>query len=409
MKVGMIGAGFIASFQARAMAQVRGLEVGAILRRRRSEELARLCRELGLGEPRLCDSVEEVARHAEVAAVYAPNPARLAVVEELAAAVGRGVGLKGVICEKPLARNLAEGRRMVELARGAGLRTAYFENQLFMSAVRAQRRQLAPVEERMGPPNLVRSAEEHSGPHEAWFWDPVRQGGGVLSDMGCHSIAVGRWLLTPAGRKPLYLEPVAVQASLALLKWGRPEYRQRLQERFGVDYGRTPAEDFATGTVTYRDPADGRKALAQFTNSWMFDMQGLRILMEGLGPGYSFEFNTLRSPLTVFVGDEAAESLADSEGALEKATASRGLIPVHPNEADLYGYTEENRDMLEAFGAGRDAFLDWNYGLETLRLVMAAYLAHERGRVVDLTDPATQRELDGYVPLIQRGRGAEVL
>ena len=30
-------------------------------------------------------------------------------------------------------------------------------------------------------------------------------------------------------------------------------------------------------------------------------------------------------------------------------------------------------------------------------------------RVVDLTDPATKRELEAYVPLIQQGRGAEQL
>ena len=37
---------------------------------------------------------------------------------------------------------------------------------------------------------------------------------------------------------------------------------------------------------------------------------------------------------------------------------------------------------------------------------MAAYLSAEQGRVVDLTDAATQRQLDDYVPLIQQGRGA---
>ena len=31
------------------------------------------------------------------------------------------------------------------------------------------------------------------------------------------------------------------------------------------------------------------------------------------GPGYAFELNSLRSPLEVFIGDEAAEAVADSE------------------------------------------------------------------------------------------------
>ena len=39
----------------------------------------------------------------------------------------------------------------------------------------------------------------------------------------------------------------------------------------------------------------------------------------------------------------------------------------------------------------------WSYGLQVTRLVMAAYLSHERGRVVDLRDPATAEELESYV------------
>ena len=105
-------------------------------------------------------------------------------------------------------------------------------------------------------------------------------------------------------------------------------------------------------------------------------------------------------------GDAAAEAIKDAEAALEKATASRGLLAVQYNEPDLYGYTDENADALEAFLAGRDGMLPWSYGLEITRLVMAAYMSAEKKRVVDLTDPATRRELDTYVPLIQQGRGA---
>ncbi len=75
----------------------------------------------------------------------------------------------------------------------------------------------------------------------------------------------------------------------------------------------------------------------------------------------------------------------------------------------MYGYPDENVDAAAAFQAGRDGFLDWRYGLEVTKLVMAAYLAAERRQTIDLTDPATQQELATYVPLIQQGRGAEVL
>jgi hypothetical protein len=141
----------------------------------------------------------------------------------------------------------------------------------------------------------------------------------------------------------------------------------------------------------------------------MYDKQGLRLLIDALGPGYAIEANTLRSPLEIFVGDVAAASVADAELALEKSTASHGLLAVQPNEADLYGYVDENVDAVGAFRAGTDALLDFDDGLEVVRLTMAAYMSAEEGRTVDLGDPATRAALDDYLPLVQQGRGLDVL
>ena len=409
MKLGFVGSGFIARFQADAIRQVRGLEIAGLVRRSGSEAVAEYCRSHGLGEAKIYDSIAAMADHVDVIAIYAPNFARVEVMEQIATAVKAGAKLKGVIVEKPLGRNMKEAHRLVELAREAKLHTAYFENQIFMKAIRTQRDQLAPVARSMGPLTLARSAEEHGGPHEGWFWDPTRQGGGVLADMGCHSIAVGRYVLTPTDKDLLFLQPQSVTADVGLLKWGQPKWREQLLRDRGVDYGKTPAEDFATGMITYRNPETGQLVKAQFTNSWMFEKQGLRLFMDGIGPGYAFEVNTLVSPLNVFIGDVAAQAIADQESALEKATASRGLLAVQYNEADLYGYTDENQDMLEAFSAGRDAMLSWEYGLEVQRLVMASYLSAERGRAIDLTDKAVLAELDTYIPAIQQGKGRDQL
>lgn len=411
LKLGIVGAGFITRFQARAIAQIRNMDVAGITSRTKAhaEAAARLMRDLGIGEAVVYDNVGEMANHVDAIAIYAPNFTRIDIMEQIVAAVKRGAALKGIICEKPLGRNVQEARRLVELAAEANLRTAYFENQIFMKPIRVQLAQLAPQQRTMGPLTLTRSAEEHGGPHEPWFWDPTQQGGGVLSDMGCHSIAVGWYALTPIDKPVTFLEPVSVTAETALLKWGLPDWRQKLLDRFGVDYGKTPAEDFTTGMVTYRNPETGQLVKSQFTDSWMFEKQGLRLFMDGMGPGYAFEVNTLRSTLEVFIGDEAADAIADAESALEKATASRGLLAVQYNEADLYGYTDENADAASAFLAGKDGFLPWSYGLEITKLVMAAYMAAEQRKTIDLTDTAVQAELETYIPLIQQGRGAEVL
>jgi predicted dehydrogenase len=332
LRYGIVGAGFVSAFHLRALEQVRGIEVTGIVSRTPPEELAASIRARGLGSARIYTTVREMARDVDVVAIFSPNEARIDTMEQIAAAVrDDGARLAWLICEKPLARNLAEARRVVELAREIGAPSAYFENQLHMQMLQQARTQLASVAAAMGPLTLARSSEEHAGPHNAWFWDPTRQGGGVLSDMGCHCIAVGWYLLTPHDKPVRFLQPVRVSADVALLKWGQPRWRQELLERYGVDYSRVPAEDFATGMVTYRNPESGRETKAQFTVSWMYDKQGLRLLVDGLGPGYALEANSLRSPLEVFVGDAAAASVIDAELALEKATSSQGLLAIQPN------------------------------------------------------------------------------
>ena len=409
VKMGFIGAGFIAKFHAIALQQMRGVDLVGVHALQGATELAAFAQDSGLGECMIYPTVAELCKHCDVVAVLAPNFVRIEIVEQIVEAVKEGAELKGLICEKPLGRTVAEAKRLVALAKEAKLHTAYFENQIHMKAIKDALAQLAPQQKAMGPIALARSAEEHSGPHMGWFWDPTKQGGGVLSDMGCHSIAVSWFALTPIGKPVTFLEPVSISAETSLLKWGQPKYRQQLLDRMGVDYGKVPADDFCTGIVTYRNPESGQLVKGQFTNSWMYDKQGLRLLMDGLGPGYAFEVNSLKSPLEVFIGDEAADAAADAETALEKATASRGLLTVQPNEADLYGYVDEQADARDAFLAGKDALLNWEYGLEITKLCQAGYLSAERGQTIDLTDPAVQKELDGYTSLIAQGRGAEVL
>jgi predicted dehydrogenase len=409
LRYGFIGGGFIVGFQLEALRQVRGIHVGGFKSVEPVDGLVEFTRKHDLGEGRVYQTIAEMVNDVDVAFVCVPNYVRLEVIEEVFDAVQSGAELKAVICEKPLARTMAEGRRLIALADETNVTTAYFENQVHMKAVVAAQRQLTPVIESMGPPVLVRSNEEHAGPHSGWFWDPTRQGGGVMSDMGCHCLAVGRHVLTPPGKPVDFLQPQSVQADLSLLKWGQPRWRQELMDKFGVDYTQTPAEDFATGMVTYKNPETGQLVKAQFTVSWMYDKQGLRLLCDGLGPGYGFEFNSLASPLQVFIGDVAAATVEDAESALEKSQASRGLLAVQPNEADLYGYTDENVDLVAALASGGKPLLDWEYGLDIVRLNLAAYLSAERRATVDLTDPATLDLLESYVPLIQQGRGSEVL
>jgi len=408
LKIGMIGAGFVAGFHERALRSVRGAELAGIFAPVGAKELANRAREDGLGNTKVYKNIDELCAAVDVACIFAPNFARVEVMRDIAKAVKAGAKLKGIICEKPLARNLQEANAIVKMAKELGVPTAYFENQIHMPSIVEARRQLAAVEKQMGPVHLARSAEEHGGPHEPWFWDPTRQGGGVCCDMGCHSIAAGMYTVTPSGKPPNYLKPVSVTASMALLKWGKKPWLSQLRDR-GVDYSATPAEDYSSVTIQLKDPKTKILSVVQATNSWMYDAPGLRLLMEAFGPGYSYTVNSLQSPAGLFISDAAAAAVADSELALEKAQATRGALVLQPNEPDLYGYIAEWRDALPAFQLGKNALLDFEYGRLITMLIMAAYMSHEKKKVIDLTDSKVLKELDSYVPLIQQGKGAKVL
>lgn len=408
LKIGMIGAGFVAGFHAKSLLSVRNVKLTGVCAPKGAKELARTARKDGLGGAKVYKTVEELCNAVDVVAIFAPNFARVDIMRDIARACENGAELKGIICEKPLARNLQEADVLARMAKALHVPTAYFENQLHMPSLVEARRQLAAVEQTVGAAHLARSAEEHGGPHEPWFWDPTQQGGGVCCDMGCHSIAVAMYMLTPSGKPPDYIEPISVTAEMALLKWGKEPWIGRLKQR-GVDYSVTPAEDYSLVTIEFRDPETGVVSVAQATNSWMYDAPGLRLLMEAFGPGYSYEVNSLKSPAGLFISDAAAAAVGDSELALEKSQASRGALILQHNEPSLYGYIDEWRDAIAAFEKGKDALLNFEYGRTVTMLIMAAYMAHEKKRKIDLTDPKTLQELDRYVPLIQQGKGAKVL
>ncbi len=402
--IGFVGSGFITRFHIRSWTAVRGADVRGVWspNRKRAAAAAALAGELEVGAAKAYDSIAAMVADDAIDAIWlcGRNDRRIANMEEIAEAVRSGCGrLVGIACEKPLARNAAEAQRMVELAGEIGVLDGYLENQVFSPAV-VRGRQLAWERgaRTSGRPYLARAAEEHSGPHNAWFWQGDLQGGGVLNDMMCHSVEAARFLLTEPGRPRHSIVPKRVHAQIHCLKWQRPEYVRELRRRHGnaVDYARRPAEDFARAMVEYEDE-DGTPLVVEATTSWSYVGAGLRLSMELLGPEYSLRTNSLETDLELFFSRGLQQRAG--EDLVEKQNAETGLMPVLANEPAAYGYEAENRHMVASFRRGerpRETFED---GLEVTRLLMTAYMSAERGRAVDYP-PAG---LDEFVPAVARG------
>ena len=402
--IGFIGGGFITRFHIQSLVGVRDCDVLGVMSKTRAsaEESSVLSSSLGLGDAVVYDSITEMIANPDIDALWicAPNFTRIEVFEEIVSAIESGKGeLIAVACEKPLGRNVKEAKQVLKLTQQVGLLDGYLENQVFAPSVtRGKEIIWARGAATTGRPYLARASEEHSGPHMPWFWEGELQGGGVLNDMMCHSVEEARFMLTAPGFSRDSLTPLSVNAYATCLKWQRPEYAKILKENSGgkTDYMKRPAEDFARSLIEYKDE-DGEKLVVETTTSWCFVGAGLRLSMELFGPEYSMFVNTLDSDLKVFFSRKVAG--IEGEDLVEKQNAESGEMPVVSSETDSYGYTAENRHMVQSFLAGKRPQENFSDGVAVTELLMTAYMSAEMDKTIQFPPPG----LDDFIPAVAKG------
>ena len=140
--IGFIGSGFNARFHMQAFRGVRDADVLGVWspNKKNAASAAQLARTLDVGAAKAYASITDMVADPAIDAIWltGPNQARIENVEEIVDAIERGKGtLAGIACEKPLARNVAEAKRVTELVKRAGLVHGYLENQVFAPQVEA--------------------------------------------------------------------------------------------------------------------------------------------------------------------------------------------------------------------------------------------------------------------------------
>ena len=402
--IGFLGGGFISRFHIQSLLGVRDVDVTGVFSKTKqsAEGTAELANDLGVGPAKTFDSITEMIADPGVDAIWvcSPNYARIETFEEIANAVNSDKGkLIGVACEKPLGRNVAEAKKVLELTKNSGLLDGYLENQVFSPSItRGKEIIWARGAATTGRPFLARAAEEHSGPHMPWFWEGELQGGGVLNDMMCHSVEEARFMLTEPGKPRNSINPISVSAHTDCLKWQRPKYVDILSKNSEgkTDYSKRPSEDFARSLIEYLDE-NGEKIIVETTTSWCFVGEGLRLSLELFGPEYSMFVNTLDPDLKVFFSREVSGKAG--EDLVEKQNAESGGMPVVSNEAEVYGYAAENRHMVESFLAGKRPIENFSDGVNVTELLMTAYMSAEQGKTIAFPPPG----LDNFIPAVARG------
>ncbi|GAB4331809.1 MAG: Gfo/Idh/MocA family oxidoreductase [Dehalococcoidia bacterium] len=350
IRVGIVGARYIANLYGHAIRRTPGVEAVAVASPNTAEAFA-----WQHGIARHYKDYRAMIEDTELDAVAigAPNDLHYDIC---VAAADAG---KHVFCDKPLAMNMEEARGMVEVCRRAGVVLMYAENLLF-----------APLYERVhqlarsgsiGEPFLVKQTQSHGGPYSDWFWDIDRAGGGVLLDMGCHSIhticwVVGTW-------------PEAVTAVLGRYAHGE----------------KTVAEDHAEVVLHFPGGAMG---IAE--NSWA--MPGGNDALEVYGPGGRYVADLERGPAIRAYVAPIDESAADPAG------SRAGWQFQHYDELWQWGFPQEWQHFAEVLSGRAELRSSGEDGVRVLEIICAAYESARRGQRVDLPfTSSAERPVDHWL------------
>ena len=340
VKVGIIGAGFIGHLHAEAFARVPNAEVVAIASPSAERGPALAAR---FGIPRHVTDYRDLLNLDDVDMVTlgVPNDLHAPVCIDAANAG------KHVVCEKPLCLTLDEADAMIAACRDAGVKLMYAEELCF--APKYVRAKTLVDEGALGDVFLVKQSEEHFGPHSPWFWDVRRSGGGVLLDMGCHSIAFCRWVV---GNRPI----TRVSATLGTFVHG----------------DKTRGEDHAICVLTF----DGG-AIGLCENSWAKG-GGVDDRAEIYGSKGNTRADLLRgSSLTTY-------SDVGYGYAVEKAETTVGWTFTMFDESWNYGFPQEMQHFVDCVARDEPPLVTGEDGRAVLEAIYAAYLSAGTGRAVDL-------------------------
>ena len=309
-RVTMLGTGLIGLFYTRTLHGQRNRDRVEVVYSRSQERAETFARENDV--PSVSTDLEEAIAHPDTDTVVIGLPNQLHL-EALELCTAHG---KAALCTKPLARNGAEAKRMLDIAEEAGIFAGYLEDLVYapktLKAVQAVRAG------QIGQVTWARSRETHPGPHSAWFWDAEQAGGGAIVDLGCHCIEIVRSYM---GKDNRPLEVMAWTDTLV-----HP----------------IEAEDNAICLIRFESGAIG-----QFEVSWTF-RGGMDLRDEVAGTeGTIWTNHFLRTGFEMFSSGEGAGYVA------EKAESGSGwLFPVGDEVAEL-GYVDMFTDMFDAMDEGR--------------------------------------------------------
>ena len=383
VRVGMVGAGFVARLHAEAYRQVHGVEVElAWVTAARPERAAAFAAEFGARRTAADARTIFADPAVDVVDLCVPNHLHAPLAVEAARAG------KHVIVEKPLtgffgpaATPRAEMRRLALVAadgvlgacRDAGVRLCYAENWVYAPPIQKARRLLAASG---GPILRLVGEESHSGTHAPINKRWETGGGGSLLGKGCHPLGAALYLKADEGRRlrGAPIRPVSVTAEVAQLA-DIPAFRASAPRYLNTVEG-ADVEDWGSMLIVFDDGT-----VAQISASDAV-LGGIRNQLAVYG-AKAVVFCNINPNDTVraYAPDPAVFA---GEYITEKIETKAGWSSPQPDEDWMTGYPQEMQDFVESVALGREPLSSGALARDVIAVIYAAYLSAAEGRRVSL-------------------------
>jgi predicted dehydrogenase len=375
VKVGLVGSAFISTIHAEALKRVPRAELFGVCSPtgQRANDFARVH-----GIKHAFNNIDDLlATEVDMIVLGCPNDLHAEFTEKAARAG------KHVVCEKPLARTLAEADRMIHACKKAGVLLMYAEELCFTPKyVRLKR---LVDEGALGQIYMVKQCEKHDGPHSAWFYDVNRSGGGVTLDMGCHAFEFFRWMLgKPLIRSsPSSPSDVQTQSHEAPITQVIPvEKASALSVYADMDTflhrDKTVGEDHAVILIRFQTTQG--EALGVAEESWA-KKGGMDDTAEVFGTG-GVAYADLLQGNSILAYSDVGYSYA-----VEKAGTTRGWSFCTFEELWNYGFPQEFAHFVDCVADDLQPLETGEDGRAVLEMILAAYRSAGEGRKILLPTP----------------------
>jgi predicted dehydrogenase len=388
VRVGLIGAGFVAGIHTRSFKRIRDIDVQlqavAALPLGSAKKFAKK-----YGIPDVYEDYRRVLERDDIDLVDLCVPNNLHEPFSVEAAEAG----KHIICEKPLtgyfgdpgldhvgqthkrqmfSEALRSADRMLDAAVNAGVKLMYAENWLYCPAVQ---KAASLVRASRGTIFEIRAQECHSGSHASYakIWNQA--GGGALIRLAPHPVATAIYLKQQEAslRKKGPVSVAAVTAEVGDLS--KMVTFQEEEPKWIVDDWRD-VENWGTIIMTFQD---GSRAVISASDVVLGGMEDtLQVFMSNARIDCDMTHSGM---MKAYAPDPKV--FAD-EYIMEKVGTKAGWTYPSVDEEWLLGYPQEIRDFVEAVVHDREALASANLGRQVLEVIYAAYQSADEGKRVEL-------------------------